>query len=259
MTRNSSTETRTKQGIYPPREDSFLLLPFASVAPGTSVLEIGAGAGVASRAAARSGARVVATDLNLEALRWLRSAARAESLDVQIVRTDLADGLGRFDRVLANPPYLPTRPEERDPDRWTNLALDGGPDGCRVLGRLLARLPDHLAPGGSAYVVGSSLQIGPALAAVEADWRRRGGEQEVVAERVLEGERLVVWRFGVKGCTPGFPPKGVAPRTRARHRETGGRPRTLRGSRSASSRAPGRGRTRVRDGASVRRRSPRGS
>jgi release factor glutamine methyltransferase len=199
MTGYSSTETRRRQGVYPPREDSFLLLPFAAVAPGTFLLEVGSGAGVAALTAARCGARVVATDLNLEALRRLRAAASAEHLDVHVLRTDLADGLGRFDRVLANPPYLPTRPEERDPDRGTNLALDGGPDGCRVLGRLLERLPDHLAPGGTAYVVGSSLQNGRALAAIEAEWRRRGGDQAVVAERVLEGERLVVWRFGLGG------------------------------------------------------------
>jgi release factor glutamine methyltransferase len=202
MTDRSSTGTRTRPGVYPPREDSLLLLPFARVAAGTSLLEVGAGLGVASLAAARSGARVVATDLNLEALRRLRAAARAERLDVSVVRTDLANGLRRFDRVLANPPYLPTRPEERDPDRGTNLALDGGPDGCRVLARLLESLPDHLVPGASAYVVGSSLQNGRALAALEAAWRRRGGKQEVVAERSLEGERLVVWRFGLGGRAP---------------------------------------------------------
>lgn len=205
MTLDSSAEARTRQHIYPPREDSFLLLPFAAVEAGTSLLEVGAGAGVAALAAARRGARVVATDLNLEALRRLRAVAHAEHLVLRVVRTDLAEGLGRFDRVLSNPPYLPTRPEDRDPDRWTNLALDGGPDGCRVLGRLLACLPDHLVSGGHAYVVGSSLQEGPGLAALEAEWQRRGGTQEVVAERLLEGERLVVWRFGLGGLAPTHP------------------------------------------------------
>jgi release factor glutamine methyltransferase len=199
MTGIPSTETPKRRSVYPPREDSFLLLPFAEVAPGASVIEVGAGAGIAALAAARCGARVVATDRNPEALRRLRAAAHAARLDLEVVRTDLAAGLGRFDRVLANPPYLPTRPEERDPDRWTNLALDGGPDGCRVLARLIRSLPDHLTSGGIAYVVGSSLQDGRALAALHAEWRDRGGVQEVVAERPLEGERLVVWRFGLGG------------------------------------------------------------
>ena len=202
MSAPSSRERRDRRSVYPPREDSFLLVPFAAVASGTSLIEVGAGSGLAALEAARRGARVVATDRNPEALRLLRARALAERLDLSVVRTDLAAGLGRFDRLLSNPPYLPTRPEERDPDRWTNIALDGGLDGCRVLARLVHDLPDHLAPGGAAYVVGSSLQAGRALAAIVAEWKDRGGDQEVVADRWLEGERLFVWRFSLRDRTP---------------------------------------------------------
>ena len=189
--------------VYPPREDTALLARAAPRCRGRTVLEVGAGSGAVAIAAARAGARtVVATDLNPHALRAVRRSAQAQHLKVELVRTDLAAGLGRFDRLLANPPYLPTRPEERDPDRWTNIALDGGLDGCRVLARLVHDLPDHLAPGGAAYVVGSSLQAGRALAAIVAEWKDRGGDQEVVADRWLEGERLFVWRFSLRDRTP---------------------------------------------------------
>lgn len=181
--------------VYPPREDSLLLLPFADVAPGTLFVEVGAGAGGASLRAARSGGRVVATDLNPAALRRLRQSARAEGVPLDPVRTDLLRGLGRFDRVLANPPYLPTRPEERDPDRWTNVALDGGPDGCRVVARLVATLAQHLRAEGSAFVVVSSVQDPNALRTILADWDSAGGSHEVVASRDLEGERLEVLRL----------------------------------------------------------------
>ncbi len=133
---------------YPPREDSFLLLPFTVVPAGTSLLDIGTGSGFLALAAARHGARVVATDLNPHALRRVAEVARREGLNPQLVRTDLARGLGRFDRIVANPPYLPTRPEQRDPERWHNLALDGGPDGCATTARLVATLADHMAPDG---------------------------------------------------------------------------------------------------------------
>ncbi len=248
--------------VYPPREDSFLLLRFASVAPGTRLLEVGAGSGIAAMAAGRAGARVVATDRNPRALARLREAARSEGLDLDCVRTDLAYGLGRFDRVLANPPYLPTQPEERDPDPWANLALDGGPDGCRVLARLLHDLPDHLAPGGEAYVVVSTVQDASALDDLAGAWRAAGGRRTVVASRSLEGERLDVWRLDVAdrvGRAPPGPATGGARRNRGSRGGTFLRPRTLSTIRSASNPAPAPGRGLARGAASARRRSLPGS
>ncbi len=181
--------------VYRPREDTLLILPFAEVAPGTLFLEVGCGAGLAALAAARRGARVVATDVNPHALRHLRARARAEDLDLTPVRTDLARGLGRFDRLLSNPPYLPTRPEERDPDRWHNLALDGGPDGCGVTARLVEELDQHLTTDGTAFVVVSSRQDAAALERIRLGWVAAGGSVQVAASRALEGERLDVWRL----------------------------------------------------------------
>ena len=165
------------------------------MATGTHLLEVGAGAGVAALIAARSGARVVATDLNPYALRRLRQRASDEGLDVNVVRTDLARGLGRFDRILANPPYLPTTPEEKDPDPWQNLALDGGPDGCRVMERLVDQLDEHLTAQGEAFVLVSTRQDSAALARIRDRWGALGGTVEVVETRALEGERLDVWRL----------------------------------------------------------------
>jgi len=193
--------TEAPGSFYPAREDTFLLVPFTRVAAGSTLLEIGTGAGLLALEAGRAGARVVATDLNPWALKHLRARARAEGLPVAVVRTDLAAGLGRFDRILANPPYLPTPPGARDPDPWHNLALDGGPDGCAVTRRLVAALPDHLADGASAYVVFSSLQRPLTVAGIRRGWRERGAS-EVVASRQLEGERLEVWRFSLRGEDP---------------------------------------------------------
>lgn len=185
--------------VYPAREDTLLLLPFARVGTGTRFLEIGAGSGLVALEAARSGARVVATDLNPYALGRLRELARVERLDVDPVRTDLARGLGQFDRIVANPPYLPTRPPERDPDRWHNLALDGGHDGCRVTARLIGELDEHLLRSGEAFVLVSSLQSASALRRIRTGWFRRGGKLSVAASRQLEGERLEVWRLTMPG------------------------------------------------------------
>ena len=181
--------------VYPPREDTFLLLPFARVPSRARVLEVGTGAGRIALAAARAGARVVATDLNRRALGPLRQQAIAEGLDLSVVRTDLARGLGRFDYVLSNPPYLPTGPEQHDVDGGIDLALDGGPDGTCVLERLLTQLPEHLASGGVAFVVVSTVQAAASLERIVTEWERRGGLRETAASRRLEGERLEVWKL----------------------------------------------------------------
>ncbi|MGI0139703.1 MAG: HemK2/MTQ2 family protein methyltransferase [Thermoplasmata archaeon] len=180
--------------VYPPREDTWLLEAFARSAGALRLLEIGTGNGLLALTAARSGARVVATDLNPAALTELRATSLREGLGIECVRTDLAAGLGRFDRILANPPYLPTPSNERDADPGDRLALDGGPDGCRWTARLFAAWPEHLAPDGEAFIVTSTVQDPRSLASILATWRSLGGVAQVVARRVLEGEVLEVLR-----------------------------------------------------------------
>ncbi len=230
--------------VYPPREDTFLLLPFARATAGRRVLEIGVGSGLLALTAARAGATVVGTDRNPYALRAVRAAARGAMVGLDLVRTDLAAGLGRFDRILANPPYLRTRPGERDPDRWQNLALDGGPDGWRTAARILAVLPRHLAPEGRAYLVVSSRQDPGRRRRLAASWRRAGGSVRVVAHRNLGGERLWVWELRRERTV-----RGAARRTRGSARRTARRPRGRPTSRRASSRAAAPGRRRARGGA----------
>jgi len=240
--------------VYAPREDTALLVRAAARCQGATVLEVGAGSGAAAFAAVRAGARsVVATDLNPHALRAIRQMARADGLPVEVVRTDLARGLGRFERVLANPPYLPTTAVERDPNRWADLALNGGPGGTETLARLLGTLPRHLAATGRAYVVVSTVQSSARLVRLRARWRARGGTVRVVDRRQLEGERLVLWELRRRATSRG------ARRSRRPAPRTPSHPRSRRSNRSGSNRGPGPGRTTARGGASGRRRSRPGS
>jgi release factor glutamine methyltransferase len=228
-----------EEPVYPVREDSELLASVVDARPGLRVLEACCGSGPAARRAAAQGAFVVAADRNPHALRSVRRGGAG----IALVRTDLLDGLTRFDRIYANPPYLPTPPGLEDPDPWHHLALDGGPTGLAVTERLLEALPDHLVPSGAAFLLFSSLQDAGEVDRLLARWRRRGGTWSVAAERTLpDGERLRVIRFS--------PPRRAVRRGKGSRRRTGPRRRARPAARrTGSSRGGGSGRTRARDGA----------
>jgi release factor glutamine methyltransferase len=138
--------------VYSPEEDTYLLLraALAEARPEDSAIEIGCGSGLISRELAARVRSLLATDINPHAARAARAAG------VEVVRADLFRGLrGRFDLVVFNPPYLPTA-EERT-SQWMNYALDGGESGRETIDRFLEDLRDHMAHGGRALLLISSL------------------------------------------------------------------------------------------------------
>lgn len=188
--------------VYPLREDSILLASSISVRPDERFLEVGCGLGLSSLTAARAGARVLCSDLNPHALASVRGSARRRGLHLDAVRTDLFAGLGRFDVVACNPPYLPTGEADRDLDPWHDLALNGGADGLDFVRRFLSDLPDHLLPGGRAYLLVASVPAAPI--------RTRGlpvpapqvQVVDLVGDRVLPAETLWVLELTARPDAP---------------------------------------------------------
>ncbi len=173
--------------VYPPAEDSFLLLraALAGVRETDRVLEVGTGSGYVAAGLLGRAAEVVATDINPHAV----ACARARGLAA--VRTDLFAGLsGPFDLILFNPPYLPTLPEERIDD-WLEYALDGGPTGRATVERFVADVGRVLAPFGRILLLVSSLTDPGAVREVFA---RHGFVSFIVDEERVEGETLYVLR-----------------------------------------------------------------
>lgn len=177
--------------VYPPDDDTFLLLGAALelVEPGERVLEVGVGSGFVA-AGLLSRAEVVGTDINPHALRWSRAAG------IEVVRADLLSGIrGPFDTILFNPPYLPTRPDERVND-WLEYALDGGEDGTAVIRRFAADAGRVLAPGGKILLLVSSLTGPPRVRDI---FSRENFSCSVHREYRMEGESLLVLVFRRRG------------------------------------------------------------
>lgn len=189
-----------------PRPETELLVEFGihTVGDGAGALAIDVGTGggciAVSVAAEAPGARVLAVDLSLEALRVaIRNAERLSvGSRVACVRGDLLAPVasGSAAVVLSNPPYVATddlaglQPEVRDHE--PRLALDGGPDGLSIHRRLARDARRALRPDGWLAV-----EVGFGQAAAVSALLRGEGYTHVAAQRDLAGiERMVRGRRG---------------------------------------------------------------
>jgi release factor glutamine methyltransferase len=115
---------------------------------GCSVLDLGTGSGALAVAAARTAGRVVAVDVNPQAVRCARLNLLLNRVDdrVEVRHGDLFGAVAgeRFDRVLCNPPFY-RGPATTDLER-AFYADD-------FAERFAAELPEHLAGDGCALVV----------------------------------------------------------------------------------------------------------
>jgi release factor glutamine methyltransferase len=174
------------------------LLPAEARGRRLLVVDVGTGSGciACAIAAERPDALVIATDRSLESLRTASENALRLRLAGRLrgVASDLlaAMGDGCADLIVSNPPYLPSGwlpgldPEVRDHEPIA--ALDGGQDGLRVLGRLVAESTRTLRPGGALVME----TAGASQAAQVAHWASVAGLVGVEILRDLAGvERFV--------------------------------------------------------------------
>lgn len=123
-----------------------------AVNEGSSVLDVGSGAGSLALAAARGGAgSVVGTDIDPRAADFGRFNARLNGLSnaTFLVGDRLEPVAGqRFDLVVAQPPFVP-----RPPSVMATTYLHGGDRGDELAWSIIEALPDALAEGGRAVVL----------------------------------------------------------------------------------------------------------
>lgn len=132
-------------------------LRVADVGTGAGTIAVGLAVALRRRNAADE-VEILATDISADALALALENAVGQSVAdrVAFAEADLFPaGAGPFDLVLANLPYIPSADVPELPVAASFepvVALDGGPDGMEIIGRLLERLPEVLAADGLALL-----------------------------------------------------------------------------------------------------------
>jgi len=137
---------------YAPSDDTFLMVDALSkiLLRDKEILDLGTGSGILGLLCARRGAHVTFADIDNSVLRNVTRASRKLNLTIDSIRSDVFSKIRkRFDVILFNPPYLPSK-KINDP------AVDGGKRGREFIDRFLGDLPLHLKHSGVALLLVSS-------------------------------------------------------------------------------------------------------
>lgn len=173
------------EGVYSPKEDSFLLMKSIPFLSGKMVLDLGCGSGIqAANALFRKAKKVTCVDINKQALAdTKKNLVLFGFKDFELVYSDLFEKVrGKFDVIIFNPPYI-------ESEKIVHLGLDGGKKGREVLDRFLSTAKEHLNKGGMIFFVQSSLN---GVKKTKKILREQGFMSRIIAKEKLFFEELVV-------------------------------------------------------------------
>jgi release factor glutamine methyltransferase len=192
MKRDPSIQVEVGEIVYPPAEDTFLLLSAIEVCEGQLVLEMGCGTGIIALHCAKAGCLVTAADSSPAAVESARGNAVANRLRVDVINSDLFENVqGRFDVIIFNPPYLSSQ-DTAGLSEAERRPLLGGEGGHEISVRFLDAAPAFLRPGGKIYLLTSSESEAGVLRHAERDFSAMK-----VAEQRIFFEALAVWKLRI--------------------------------------------------------------
>jgi release factor glutamine methyltransferase len=182
------------EGVYPPSEDSFLLMGAIEWLSGVGkALDLCCGTGAVGLSIAHRVRQMVAVDINPIAVKNTvinyKDSGLSERLDATV--GDLFSPLrGKvFDLVIMNPPYVD------DLGRAGDLSWSGGRKGRRVIDHFLDTVGAFLSPGGRAAFIQSDLN---GLQETLERARGNGLVARVIGERVFRFESLLAMEVRAK-------------------------------------------------------------
>lgn len=183
-------------GVYPPSEDTYLLLDSLEITPEEVFLEVGSGAGLITLAAAKTARIIVSIDCSFDAVNNTKENLRRNNLynNCHVIESDLLNALSqsaKFSLIVFNPPYLPEDGEHTDLDH----ALVGGETGTELTQRFVTQAVKHLISGGRIFVVSSTLADRDSIQKIMI---KCGLEVETVSETSLFFEKIQVLKGTLK-------------------------------------------------------------
>ena len=147
-----------------------------------------------------AGAKVDAIELSPDALAVAKFNIATHRLGkrVKLFHSDVFDAVPRikYDVILSNPPYVPTRELRRLPAEFKNepkMALDGGRNGLDVIRKLLQQARDRLQPHGIVLLEVGGLRAAMDRAFPELDlhWLHTADGEDCVC--LVQAARLKTW------------------------------------------------------------------
>jgi release factor glutamine methyltransferase len=176
--------------MYAPSDDTFLLADCIIQYNGKRVLEIGVGSGFLLDILEKNFAYVAGSDIDLQALQHCKQQQQnttAASANILLVCCDAgsAFGVGKFDLIVSNPPYLPNNDNNNNLD----LTVNGGPTGIETTIHFINSALPLLAVDGKLLVIISSFANSSALDKLVLE---KNIHKKVLKERKLFYETLSV-------------------------------------------------------------------
>lgn len=178
--------------VYPPSDDTYLLLEGLNVPYRAKFLDMGSGTGIIGIYAALNGASyVLSIDINPIAslLTYCNAHINEVSEIVDSINASLFMALRRkrtFDIIAFNPPYLPVEEEGLLERAWS-----GGISGRKVIDEFLRNIDEYLVENGKIFMVQSSLS-NPMRTLTYLE--KKGFKAEIVKSKRFFFEEILVIR-----------------------------------------------------------------
>ncbi len=174
--------------MYAPSDDTFLLADCIRQYNGRRALEMGVGSGLLLDILEKNFTYVAGSDIDLQALQHCKQQ-KTSSANVLLVCCDAgsAFGIGKFDLIVSNPPYLPN--DNNNNNNILDPTVHGGPTGIEATVHFINSALPLLAGDGKLLIVISSLANSSDLDKVVLENNMR---KKVVKEKRLFYETLSI-------------------------------------------------------------------